>query len=358
MDKILVNIKDKSYPIYINNSFDDLYEEFVSNCNSKNVLIITDNNVDNLYSKEVEDIFKHKDININKYVIPAGEDSKSCSIISEVYKKCIECNFSKSDCIIGLGGGVVGDIVGFAASTFMRGVNLVLIPTTLLAQTDSSIGGKNGFNLEGYKNIIGTIYQPNLVYINTCVLNTLPKNEFVFGMAEVIKYGLLFDENFYKYLIDNAYNILPQDNNCMRYLIRRCVELKSQIVELDEADKGLRQLLNFGHTIGHAFESISRYSLSHGQSIAVGMVLESKISLLLKLTNNETHDKILKILDRFNLLNNNIQLNSNDLIKYIMKDKKSNGGFINFVVLEQIGAARIIKLQYTEIKSLLNFLKY
>ena len=191
---------------------------------------------------------------IYEYIVPEGEDSKSLSVYEEIIKYCIRINLSRKSLIIALGGGVVGDLAGFVASTYMRGIDVCQIPTSLLAQVDSSVGGKTGLNIGNLKNVIGTFYQPKFTYINIDALKTLPHSEFISGMAEVIKYSLIYDYDFLDYLIDNSEKILDKDNETLCYMVEKCIQIKADIVSKDEKEGGLRKILNFGHTFGHGVE--------------------------------------------------------------------------------------------------------
>lgn len=354
MDYINVNLKENSYPIIFTNSFGNLTDIFSQNISSNKILIITDSNVDSLYSSQVIEMLQKKNTKIDKYVIEAGESSKNLKTINSIYSKCMHINFDRYSCIIALGGGVVGDIAGFAASTYMRGVQYVQIPTTLIAQVDSSIGGKTGVNFKGSKNIIGSFYQPKFVYINISTLSTLDKRQFLSGMAEVIKYAIIKDKELFNYLDKNANFILEQSNEHLLYIIKKCCKIKSEIVSFDEKEKNIRAILNFGHTIGHAVESASQYELLHGECVAFGMAIASKLSLKFNILGKNEYNKIISLIKKYDLLNVPKIPNIHNIMSYLEKDKKIKNSKITFILPRNIGQFEIKKnVNKTNIKDIL-----
>jgi len=315
------------------------------------VLIITDENV---YNHQLDSFINSIKSNmIYKYIIPAGEDSKSLSVYEEIIKYCIRINLSRKSLIIALGGGVVGDLAGFIASTYMRGIDVCQIPTSLLSQVDSSVGGKTGINIGNLKNIIGTFYQPKFTYINIDALKTLPHNEFISGMAEVIKYSIIYDYDFLGYIVDNSENILNKDNETLHYIVKKCIEIKADIVSKDEKEGGLRKILNFGHTFGHGVEKICK--ISHGEAVSVGMHMAFKLSLEKGYIDKTYYNQFIKACNKFNLpLMFNIFLdqqevtedkkdNINKEILEIMKnDKKNSFGKISLILPIDFGKVEII----------------
>ena len=351
MKFVSLSLEKYSYPVIIDDSYDEFFDAYYKYCNSKNILVIIDINVLNEFNIMLSEI-ENKGIKVNKFIINQGENSKNLRTINEIYGFCLKYCLDKNSCIIGIGGGVVGDIAGYVASTFMRGINLIHIPTTLLAQVDSSIGGKNGVDIEGYKNMIGTIYQPKFVYSNVSILSSLPKRQLLSGIAEIIKCGMIYDKKFFNYLESNAYNILLSKNDALFNIIYQSAKIKAAIVEKDELDNDLRMILNFGHTIGHAIESASNFSLSHGECVGLGMIAETKISLKLNLCNQEVYNQVAEIINKFGLPHDNIKFN--DVTKFLKMDKKIIKEYINFVAIKDIGEVEIIKLNY---KELINILK-
>lgn len=348
MESINVELGYMQYPIVFSGSFNDLSKVYNKYVSSKNVLVVTDSNVDRMI-KIFSNVF------LNKYVISPGEKSKSLSTIKNIYKKCLELELDRDACIIALGGGVVGDIAGFVAATYMRGINFVQLPTSLLAQVDSSVGGKTGVDFKGFKNIIGSFYQPKMVYINTETLKTLPKREFTSGMVEVIKYAIIKDKELYRYLDENAEDIIELKDENILHIIKTCCKIKTEIVSQDEKDKGIRAILNFGHTIGHAIESASNFRLLHGESIALGMVAASKLSLKRKILNQKEYKKIIKILEKYNIATGFERANINKILLNMKKDKKREHDKLKFILPKSIGEVEQVNdVTEEEIVSVLN----
>lgn len=311
------------------------------------VAIVTDSTVGPLYGKLVTDALSAAGFVPSIMEFPAGEASKNLSTVNDIYTFLAEHQFSRSDPIIALGGGVVGDIVGFAAATFLRGIHSIQIPTTLLAQVDSSVGGKCGVDLPCGKNLVGAFNQPDAVLIDTDLLQTLSPEIFSDGMAEVIKYGCIFDEDLF--------TLLEQESaeQHITEIVERCVTHKRNIVQQDEHDLGPRMLLNFGHTVGHAIETCGNYTThSHGQSVSRGMVAASRIGVKLGITPTDTTDRLKAILDRYSL-HYDVPYSSEALSGVLTKDKKFLSGKLNFILLNKIGNAVIHPLTASEIFDLL-----
>ncbi|CDF57861.1 3-dehydroquinate synthase [Thermobrachium celere] len=302
------------------------------------LFVITDDNVDLLYGDYFNSI---KSKIIGKYVLKAGEESKKIETVLDIYRCLLKHNIDRKCTILAFGGGVVGDITGFVASTFKRGTNLVYIPTTLIAQTDSSVGGKNGFNLDGIKNVIGTFYQPSLVYVDVNLLKTLDADNFKNGMAEVIKYGFVLDDNLFRYIEQNKRAILEREIDKLKYIVAECIKLKAAVVEKDELDLGGRHILNFGHTIGHALETISNFKIMHGEAVALGMVYESYIALKRNLIDQDLLERLIKILKYFDLQTTADIENYNDFKQAILKDKKNVDSLLKIVLPVGLGRAII-----------------
>ena len=312
-------------------------------CHTK-IVIVSDDIVSNLYLSELVDSLEKIGFRVYTFVFTAGEKSKTLSTAIKIYNFLSENNITRSDVIVALGGGVVGDVTGFVASTYMRGINFVQVPTTLIAQTDASVGGKNAVNTPSGKNIVGTFYNPDQILINPTFLETLPEREFVSGMSEVIKYGAICDTNLFYELLESGF----KDE-----MILKCVKIKMSIVEKDEHDKSFRMILNFGHTIGHAIEKLSGYLVSHGEAIAVGMALITQKSELNGMTASGTAERITDILKKFNLpYSTNLDIDK--VCDQISFDKKIFGNEINAVVLKNIGDAQIKKF---DLKEFFNFIK-
>ena len=310
----------------------------------KKVAIITDKNVhasqySNLLS-QVADL----DIKPHLLVIEPGESSKSWSVLKKVLDWLTELNFDRTDFIIAFGGGVVGDLVSLSASLFRRGINLIQVPTTLLSQVDSSVGGKTAINSGSAKNSIGTFYHPKTVYCDISFLHTLSERDFLSGYAEVFKMALVFDKDFYKFLIENQKLTLGRDKKILMYIIEKSLGLKSGVVEIDETERGERALLNFGHTFGHALESYFNYSqkLLHGEAVSLGMVLAACFSYeegyisRQALVDIKEHLSAIKLPTAITQIDNQ-KLNTEKLINFMKQDKKVVGSNINLILLRDIG---------------------
>ena len=348
-----INIDDRT-KLNIN----DIYDE---------VLIITDQNV---YNHQVDDLINSiKGKLIYEYIVSAGEDSKSLEVYEQIMNYCIKIGLSRKSVIIAVGGGVVGDLGGYIASTYMRGIDVIQVPTSLLAQVDSSIGGKTGINLGKFKNIIGSFYQPKFTYINVNSLRTLPQDEFISGMAEVIKYGVLYDYDFLEYLIENSEAILNRDNKCLYYIVNKCASIKVDIVGQDEKEGGLRKILNFGHTFGHGVEKLCK--ISHGDAVSIGMNMAFKLAISEKLISQDYYDKYIEVSKAYDLplqfetpfnednfaFENELEINNNDSKEHslshnkdilakeilnIMKiDKKNSFGKINLILPVELGKVEV-----------------
>ncbi len=343
MHRILpVNYENKfCYNIIFNSSFDNLYKSIIEikpNTYDK-ICIVTDDNIKNIHLdtvlREISDKFNH----VITHIIPNGENHKNLSEIEKLYKDLIDNNFTRKDLLIALGGGVIGDMTGFCASTYLRGIDFVQIPTTLLSQVDSSIGGKTGVDFMGYKNMIGAFYMPKLVYINTSVLKTLSPDQFACGMGEVIKYGCIWDSSFYSYLKNNCEQIQSMDDNILENMIYTCCDIKRQVVEIDPHEHNLRSILNFGHTIGHAIEKMSDFKLFHGQCVAIGMVSAMYLSVKKEWIQPEYLEDLKETLLRYNLPIQVSDMNAEAVLKASKSDKKAEKQRIKFIVLKEIGKA-------------------
>ena len=314
------------------------------NKKAETAVIITDDSVDKLYSEGLEKSVSAEGFRVLKYAIPHGEASKSAENYVKILEYLAENAVTRSDFIIALGGGVVGDMAGFAAATFLRGIDFVQIPTTLLACVDSSVGGKTGIDLKAGKNLAGAFYQPRLVICDLEVLETLPEEIFRDGCAEVIKYGVLFDEKLFEHLKEKGPGFDRE------YVIPRCIELKRDVVVEDEFDNGKRQLLNFGHTLAHAAEMKSDFSLSHGRAVAIGMTAFSKAAACEGICNKTCAADIKAVIEKFGLPTV-CEYNAEELYDMMLKDKKRKGSSISIIVTKHIGECSIKKLELTELKS-------
>lgn len=344
MNRLSVTTASKAYDIVFYNHFDALVDEIKKlNISISKILIITDDIVDSLYGEEVEAILKDYFTEVYRTVFLHGEKSKNLSVISEFYSCMIEHQLDRKSLVVALGGGVVGDMAGFAAATYMRGIKFIQVPTTLLSQVDSSVGGKTGVDFNGYKNIVGAFCQPELVYINIATLESLPDNEFNSGMAEVIKHGLILDKNYLEDIENKHKDIKNLNKEVMTYIIRKSCEIKSMIVSEDEKEEGRRALLNFGHTVGHAVERLKNFELLHGECVAIGMISALYISKQLGYIKEEEIVRVVSLLEKFNLPINVGGLTTTEIYQEMFHDKKTANNQLNFVLLEELGESYINK---------------
>ncbi len=342
---VKVDLGEKSYDIIIGHDLKTQISDFVKKQNfSKNALIITDTNIAPLYADKVKSILETADLDVEIAVIPAGEQSKSLTVAEELYTKAIEHGLDRKSPIFALGGGVVGDLGGFIAATFMRGVPFIQMPTSLLAQVDSSVGGKVAVNHRLGKNLIGAFYQPKAVFMDLDMMKTLPKREIYTGLGEVVKYGYIYDKDFYQFLLDNKDGILNLEPKAITHIIARSCEIKADVVSQDEKESGLRAILNFGHTLGHAIEKETAYKVyNHGEAVAIGMVGAAKISAKLGLIDENIVSGMKQLLFALNLPQKAENCNVENIYADIFHDKKTINGKVNWVLLEDIGKVRITK---------------
>lgn len=328
--KIRVRLKEKSYDIVIGNFA--YLKKFIGGLGKRQIVIVTDYLVGALYGKQVQGLFSGAECNMLK--MPPGEKHKSLAAVAALYDKLVDLNVSRDALIIALGGGVIGDLAGFAAATYMRGVDLIQVPTTLLAMVDAAIGGKTAVNHRKGKNLIGSFYQPKLVLIDINALKTLPARELKCGLAEVLKYGIIKDKNIFEMLEGNP-KVSPAFWQKLIYL---CARIKADVVSKDERElKGYRMILNFGHTIGHAVEALSGYrKVNHGEAVGFGMLAASLIALKLKLIDQITYERIKKMITLLKLPVK-MELGIPKIMKALKLDKKVRAGKIRFVLPVSIG---------------------
>lgn len=338
---ILYN-KKPCYDIVFSQSFAELAEELKDlEAENKKICVVTDSNVEKLYAKELKELLTGKCRKVVVYSFPAGEASKTLDTIKEIYRFLIEEGFDRKDMLLALGGGVVGDMTGYAAATYLRGIDYVQIPTTLLAQTDSSIGGKTGVDFDGYKNMVGAFKMPRLVYMNLAVLKTLDDRQFFAGFAEVMKHGLIKDASFYEWLISNMYEICERDMDTLEEMVMRSCTIKKLVVEKDPTEQGDRALLNFGHTIGHAIEKAKNFELYHGECVALGVVAAAYISWKKELLSMEEYYEIRDMFVPFYLPITVENIEPEQIVELTKSDKKMEDGKLKFVLLKKIGKAVI-----------------
>lgn len=344
MLRLPVNYQNKHcYDIVFDTSFDKLVEELktLSDTTVRKVCIVSDSTVCELYGDQVCNLLKPHFADVLLHSFHAGEEHKTLDTVKEIYVDLIEHHYDRKDLLIALGGGVTGDITGYTAATYLRGIDFVQIPTTLLSQCDSSIGGKTGVDFDGYKNMVGAFYMPKLVYMNLSTLKTLPDRQFFSGFAEVMKAGLIKDIKFYQWLIEKMYEICEKDESTLLEMIYRSCMIKKLVVEKDPTEKGDRALLNFGHTLGHAIEKYKNFQLLHGECVALGCVAAAFISWKHDLISMEEYYEVRDMFVPFYLPISVDDIDTDEVIRLTKSDKKMQAGTIKFILLKKLGKAII-----------------
>ena len=340
MKELIIHGSNKESRILVGESIKNLSKYLLS----EKVIVITDTNVNRLYNKE-----------FNQFPIieiGTGEQIKTLQTVQFIYEKLMEYEADRTSFIIGIGGGIVCDITGFVASTYMRGVRFGFVATTLLAQVDASLGGKNGVNLNKFKNMIGVFNQPDFVLCDMNLLKTLPDREILCGMGEIVKHTLIAYSAMFNYLEENYQKAITLDNQVIEKLVYESVVIKSDVVNKDEKEKGLRRILNFGHTIGHAIEKCSS-DITHGEAISIGMVMASAISVNKKLLKKDEYLKIIDLLKKLKLPVSTT-IDKQKIIDAMKKDKKREGASINFILLDGIGKTLIESIKVNELEKIIN----
>ena len=329
----------KSYEIWIEKDFSALWEALRPlSLEGRKAVIVTDENVAPLYLSELLSLLRECFLALDSLVLPAGEENKTLSAVSRIYERAVEDGIERGDFFLALGGGVVGDITGFAAATYLRGIRFLQIPTTLLAQVDSAIGGKTGVDFRGYKNMVGAFHMPSLVYSPMSVLRSLDERQYASGLGEVMKHALIRDRDYYDFLIRERGGILLRDEEILAETVYRSDRIKKEIVEEDPREEGIRRLLNFGHTLGHAIESCSDFQYSHGQCVAFGSLLAERISAALS---PEEERELMDWMEAVGLSVKLRRMDIGEILSSVKKDKKMDGGRIRFILLRRIGEAYI-----------------
>jgi 3-dehydroquinate synthase len=343
MKELTVGLGERSYPILIQKGLlDRIGGELQKNSFAKRYGIIADDKVAALFGERLLVSLQKSEINAELITFPRGEESKNLSTIAALTSTLARHGFDRKDGLLALGGGVTGDITGFLASCYMRGIPFAQVPTTLLAQVDSSVGGKTGVDIPEGKNLVGTFYQPKAVFVDSQVLRDLPRSELLNGLAEVIKYGVIYDRDFFKFLEMSRKNILDLDLQVLEDVIARCCKIKAAVVESDEKESDFRRILNFGHTIGHAVEAVSGYSLAHGSAVAMGMVAVAELAVLKGILDNKEKERLKKLLLEFGLpVAIPQEYDRKRIQELLLSDKKTIGGRIFFVLPTIIGKVMI-----------------
>lgn len=329
------------YEIVFSDSYNDLEDALEPlNITGRRICIVSETNVAPYYLQNVASVFEKYASLVTYFVFDAGEASKNLATVQKLYEHLILSGFDRKDILVALGGGVTGDLTGYAAATYLRGIDFIQMPTSLLSQVDSSIGGKTGVDFDAYKNMVGAFHQPKLVYINLATLKTLKENEYLSGMGEIIKHGLIKDAAYYQWIKDHRNEIFERDLTALEEMVRRSCEIKRAVVENDPKElTGERALLNYGHTIGHAVEKLMNFSMLHGECVAVGSVSAAQIALSRNLITAENYNDIQETFASFKLPVSVTGLDAADILKTTKSDKKMDAGHIKFVLLKSIGQA-------------------
>lgn len=346
MEKINVSLAERSYPILIDSNFLDNFGQELSQLNfPKRIAVVSNPTVDNLYGSIIRVSLENSGFITEQFNIPDGESFKSLETLQSIYDFLLENEFDRGCGLVALGGGVVGDIAGFSAATFLRGIPYVQVPTTLLAQVDSSVGGKTAVNHPLGKNLIGAFYQPEMVFIDIDTLNTLERRDLSAGLAEVIKYGVISDSNFFCWLEDNVTNLKNRKSESIIYAVRRSCQIKAEIVALDEREGTVRAHLNYGHTFGHAIEKLAGYGqFKHGEAVSIGMIVAAKISARQGFCSQQDVQRLTDLLSAFDLPVNPPDFSLAEYVVAMQKDKKVKQGVLTMVLNRGIGDCFLYKI--------------
>lgn len=357
MVKINVELEKRTYPIWIGEGTFERLPEFVGeNFSCHSALIVTDSNVRSLYADKIVIELAKSISNLHIFDFSAGEESKNIHTLDLLLRFAAKSGLDRKSCIFALGGGVVGDIAGFAAAVYMRGIPYFQIPTTLLAMVDSSVGGKTAIDLPEGKNLVGAFWQPKGVLIDTDSLKSLPEREIKCGLAEIIKYGVIMDSKFFDFIEEKINSIKNLDKEVMTKLIARSCELKAEVVAGDEREEsGLRAILNYGHTFGHAIETVTGYGeYHHGEAVAIGMCLAAKFALTKKIITEEKVHRIIQLIQNLGLPISFKKFSAEKIISAMKKDKKNLSGIIRLVLPEDIGKVSLVNATEDELLKFLN----
>lgn len=337
-----VDLGERSYEIKIGSDWLEQMPALLTFVpQTSRTLLITDQNVYRLAGERVLNMLRHAGFQVELAVIPSGETGKTLATAARLYEQMIEFGLDRNSALFALGGGIVGDIAGFVAATYMRGITYVQLPTTLLAQVDSSIGGKTGVNLPQGKNLVGSFYQPALVFIDISFIKTLPEREYLTGLAEVIKYGIIRDQELFCYLENNLTRIQAREKECLLHIVPRCCSIKAGIVARDETETGLRALLNLGHTYGHALEKLTNYDkFTHGEAVGMGMICAARLAHKLDLLSGQDLSRIENLISGLGLPVDYGDLSSTDIIDQMQRDKKNTGGQMLLILPVGIGKSQ------------------
>jgi len=336
---VTVPLSTNAYDILIGQGIlTDLGKDLKERFPASRYIIITDSNVEKCLGMDLLNLLRQAQIQVDLLTFAAGEESKNMATVLDLARRMVDLGADRQTAILALGGGVAGDIAAFLASIYMRGIPLVQVPTTLLAQVDSSVGGKTGVDLPEGKNLIGTFYQPKRVYADIKALTTLPQTEVRNGLAEVVKYGMIKSPELFNFLEKNGQDILDLEPRVTAHVVFSSCSIKAEVVTADEREGNLRRILNFGHTVGHAVEAAALYQIPHGEAVAIGMVVASRISVAKGLMPKGDLERLVSLLERLNLPREIPQgLRTGELINLLQHDKKAKAGRIHFVLCKGIG---------------------
>lgn len=342
-NRLTVNYENKpAYDIVLEADFNSLSKELaLLGLKSRKFMIITDSTVGGYYLEKIKYSLLTIAKVVESYTFPAGEISKNLETVNQCYELLIKAGFDRSDVLIAVGGGVVGDLTGFVAATYLRGIRFIQVPTSLLSMVDSSIGGKTGVDYKAYKNMVGAFHQPSLVYMNLSTLLTLQDNEFHSGMGEIIKHGLIKDPVYYAWLKDHTNSILERDIDILQEMIYRSCQIKREVVERDPKEQGERALLNFGHTIGHAIEKLMNFTLLHGECVSIGMAAAAYLSMIRGTITGTEYQDILSTIQRFHQPVQTHGPDTETVYEVTKSDKKMDANQIRFILLQSVGHAVI-----------------
>ena len=330
------------YSIVLEQSFEELAEQVCAlQVEGRKICIVTDSQVGPLYADQVKKELEKVCRRVTVYTIPAGEAHKTLDTVRGVYEHLILEHFDRKDLLAALGGGVVGDLTGFTAATYLRGIGFIQIPTTLLSQVDSSIGGKTGVDFDSYKNMVGAFHMPRLVYMNLSVLKTLPERQFASGMAEILKHGLIKNEGYFQWLLDEKKAVCGLDMDALLTMIEESCKVKRAVVEEDPTAQGDRALLNFGHTIGHAVEKLKNFEFLHGECVAIGSAAAAYLSMRRGMITKKELERICEGLRVYGLPTGTTGLDAQAVLKTTKSDKKMDAGSIKFILLRRTGDAYV-----------------
>ncbi len=339
MSQLQVGLGDRAYPIFIKEGcLHEIGKDLAKRSIANRFCIVADSYVAELYGDTLCQSLDNAGVKFELITFPQGETSKNLATVAHLSSALAQKNIDRKDGIIALGGGVTGDIAGFLASSYMRGIPFVQVPTTLLAQVDSSVGGKTGVDIPEGKNLVGAFYQPKAVYIDIEVLKTLDREELLGGLAEVIKYGVIWDKEFFTFLKQNVTKILDLESELIKKVIHICCQIKADVVEKDEREADLRRILNYGHTIGHAVEGGSEFTIIHGKAVAMGMVAAAQLAVGMKLLHQGDATQIKELIQLYTLPTIIPAGLDREMIKrYLLTDKKTIGGKVTYVLPTNIG---------------------